>query len=45
MKYFENTTGGEVTISKMTASSIENDMGLNPGSLSEGFNVRDKRNK
>ena len=41
MKYFEDARSGEVTISKKMAAVIENDMGLNPGSLSEGFNVRE----
>jgi len=33
MKYFEDAGSGEVTISKITSASIENDMWLNPGSL------------
>ncbi|MGY3866525.1 hypothetical protein [Aeromonas bivalvium] len=41
MKYFEDARSGEVTISKIMAAAIENDIGLNPGSLSEGFNVRE----
>ena len=40
LKYFDNIESGEVTISKVQAASIERDMGLNPGSLGEGFNIR-----
>ncbi|WP_249126436.1 RHS repeat-associated core domain-containing protein, partial [Aeromonas popoffii] len=40
VKYFGEVNSDSVTISQSTASIIEKDMGLNPGSLSEGFNVR-----
>ncbi|WP_275540918.1 RHS repeat domain-containing protein, partial [Citrobacter europaeus] len=40
LKYFNGIENGEVTISKSLASTIEKDMGLYPGSLSDGFNIR-----
>ncbi|EBS7635149.1 DUF4150 domain-containing protein [Salmonella enterica] len=40
LKYFSGIENGEVTISKSLASTIEKDMGLYPGSLSDGFNIR-----
>ena len=41
MKYFEDITGkGETAVSSETATQIEQEMGLKPGSLQEGFKVR-----
>ena len=40
LQYYNGIEKGEVTISKATAAGIEKDMGLFPGSLNEGFNIR-----
>lgn len=40
LKYFSGIENGEATISKSLASTIEKDIGLYPGSLSDGFNIR-----
>ena len=40
LKYFNGVKSGDITISKSLAASIEKDMGLDPGSLNGGFNVR-----
>ncbi|TDB43265.1 type IV secretion protein Rhs [Photorhabdus khanii subsp. guanajuatensis] len=40
LKYFERVQSGETTISKSTVARIERDMGLNLGSLKDGFNIR-----
>ncbi|QMV99495.1 type IV secretion protein Rhs [Enterobacter hormaechei] len=40
LKYFNGIEDGDVTISKSLSLIIEKDMGLYPGSLSEGFNIR-----
>lgn len=39
-KYFDNIASGDITISKSLVEMIESDMGLKPGSLGEGFNIR-----
>ncbi|HFT7228347.1 RHS repeat-associated core domain-containing protein [Enterobacter chengduensis] len=40
LKHFSNIQSGEITISKYLAATIEKDMGLYPGSLSDGFKIR-----
>uniref|UniRef100_UPI001F22797D RHS repeat-associated core domain-containing protein n=2 Tax=Pectobacterium versatile TaxID=2488639 RepID=UPI001F22797D len=40
LKYFDGVQGNETSISRSMAERIEKDMGLNPGSLKDGFNVR-----
>ncbi|WP_205534255.1 RHS repeat domain-containing protein, partial [Pectobacterium brasiliense] len=40
LKYFDGVQGSETSISRSMAERIEKDMGLNPGSLKDGFNVR-----
>lgn len=40
LKYFNGVQNGKVTIPKSLATTIEKDMGLNPGTLSDGFNIR-----
>ncbi|WP_330986291.1 MULTISPECIES: type IV secretion protein Rhs [Enterobacterales] len=40
LKYFNGIQDGEVTISKSLAETIEKEMGLKPGSLEDGFNIR-----
>ncbi|MEQ9918926.1 type IV secretion protein Rhs [Pectobacterium aroidearum] len=40
LKYFDGVQGSETSISRSMSERIEKDMGLNPGSLKDGFNVR-----
>ena len=40
MKYFGDVQGSETTLSKAQVGQIEQEMGLSPGSLQDGFKVR-----
>ncbi|WP_235778051.1 hypothetical protein [Pectobacterium wasabiae] len=40
LKYFYGVQGSETSISRSMSERIEKDMGLNPGSLKDRFNVR-----
>jgi RHS repeat-associated protein len=40
LKYFRKIESGNANISSSLAAKIEKDMGLDPGSLQDGFNIR-----